>query len=75
MMASSSQAEKKKETLKKNVEKGGNLPLFSHFYIWDEAFFLPSPLHVPSMMNFPPSSSLVSHVSSKFCAIQVQELS
>jgi hypothetical protein len=27
---------------KKNVKKGRNLPLFFHFYIWDEAFFLPS---------------------------------
>jgi hypothetical protein len=60
---------------KKNVEKGGSLPFFSRFCIWDEAFFLPFPLHVPSMLNSPPSSSLVSHVSLKLCATQAHELS
>ncbi len=45
------------------------------FCIWDEALFLPSsPLHAPSTLSSPPSSSLVSHVSSKLCATQVWEL-
>jgi hypothetical protein len=70
-----SSIKRKKNIGKKNVEKGGSLPLLSHFYIWDEVLLLPSPLHVPSMLSFPPSSSLVSHVCSKLCGIQVQELS
>jgi hypothetical protein len=51
----------KKKTIekKKNVEKGGNLPFFFRFCIWDEALLLLSPLHIPSMLNFPPSSNLV----------------
>jgi hypothetical protein len=58
------QAEKRKKNIgKKNVEKGGSLPLFFCFYIWDEALLLPSPFHVPSMLSFSPSSSIVSHVS------------
>jgi len=62
---SSSQTEGKKNTRKKktieknkNVEKGRSLPFFSCFYIWDEALFLLSPLHIPSTLSFPPSSSL-----------------
>jgi hypothetical protein len=65
---------KKNHREEKNVEKGGNLPFFSRFYIWDEVFLLPSPLHIPSTLNSPPSSNLVSHISSKLCATQVQEL-
>jgi hypothetical protein len=60
---------------KKNAKKGGNLPFFSHFYIWDEELLLPSPLHVPSTLSSPPSSSLMSFVSSKLCATQAPELS
>jgi hypothetical protein len=59
---------KKNHREKKNAEKGGSLPFFFHFYISDEALLLLSPLHIPS-------SSLVSHVSSKLCATQAQELS
>jgi hypothetical protein len=60
---------------KKNAEKGGSLPFFSRFYIWDEALLLLSPLHIPSALSSPPSSSLVFHISSKLCAIQTRELS
>ncbi len=62
----------KKKTIEngKNVKKGGKLPFFSHFYIWDEALLLYSPLHVPSMLNSPPSSSLMFCISSKLCATQ-----
>jgi hypothetical protein len=35
------------------------------FYVWDEVFLFPSPLDGLSMLSCPPSSSLVSHVSSK----------
>jgi preprotein translocase subunit YajC len=68
--------QKKKKTIekKKNAEKGGNLPFFSCFYIWDETFLLLFPLHIPSTLSFPPSSSLVSHVSLKRCATQAHEL-
>jgi len=38
---------------KKNAGKGGSLPFFSCFYIWDEALLLPSPLHVPSTLSSP----------------------
>jgi hypothetical protein len=58
------QKKRKKHREKKYARKGGKLPFFSHFHIWDEMFFLPSPLHVPSTLNSPPSSSLVSHISS-----------
>jgi hypothetical protein len=53
---------KKKNTIKKkkNAEKGGSLPSFSRSCIWDETLLLLSPLHIPSTLNFPPSSSLVS---------------
>jgi hypothetical protein len=34
-----------------------------------------SPFHIPSTLSFPPSSSLVFHVSSKLCATQARELS
>jgi len=60
---------------KKSVEKGGSLPFFSCFHIWDEVLLLPSLLHVPSTLSSPPSSSLVFQVSSKLCAIQARELS
>jgi len=66
--------EKKNKEEKKNAKKGGSLP-FSYFYIWDEAFLLHSPLHVPSMLSSPPSSSLMFHISSKFYATQAGELS
>jgi hypothetical protein len=59
----------------KNVKKGRSLPFFSRFCIWDEALLLLSPLHIPSTLNFPPSWSLVFHISSKLCATQAQELS
>jgi hypothetical protein len=76
-----SRRKKKKNTKKKNhikeknAEKGESLPFFCCFYIWDEAFLLLPPLHIPSTLSSPPSSSLVFHVSSKFCAIQAWELS
>jgi hypothetical protein len=66
---------KKKHRAKKNAKKGGSLPFFSHFCIWDEALLLLSPLHVPSTLSSPPSSSFVSHVSSKLFATQARELS
>ncbi len=66
---------KKPQKRKKNAEKGGSLPFFFHFCIWDEALLLLSPLHIPSMLSSPPSSSLMSHVSSKLCATQARELS
>ncbi len=83
MMASSSfQVEEKKKTkVKKNRRKffkcreGRELNFFYHFCIWDEALFLPFPLHVPSTLNSPPSLSLVFHVSLKLCATQARELS
>jgi hypothetical protein len=66
---------KKNHREKKNAEKGRSLPFFSRFYIWDEALLLLSLLHIPSTLSSPPSSSLVSHVSSKLCATQAWELS
>jgi hypothetical protein len=60
---------------KKNAKKGRSLPFFSRFYIWDEAVHLLSLLHIPSTLSFPPSSSLVSHVSLKRHATQAWELS
>jgi hypothetical protein len=57
--------EKKNHREEKNAEKGRNLPFFFRFYIWDEALLLLSPLHIPSMLSSPPSSSLVSHISFK----------
>jgi hypothetical protein len=65
----------KKNIQKINVEKGGSLPFFYCFCIWDEMFRLLSPLHIPSMLNSPPSSSFVFHISSKLYAIQTQKLS
>jgi hypothetical protein len=60
---------KKKKTIEKekkeNVERGGRLPFFSRFRDWDEMLLLPSPLHIPSTLSSPPSSSLVSCVSLK----------
>jgi len=71
-----SQAEGEKTIKKKtNVKKGGILAFFSRFCIWDEALLLLSPLHIPSMLSTAPSSSLVSHISSKLCATQARELS
>jgi hypothetical protein len=66
---------KKNHREEKNAEKGGSSPFFSHFCIWDEALLLFSPLHVPSTLSSPPSSSLVCHVSSKLYATQAWELS
>ncbi len=66
--------EKKSYKRKKNVEKEGSLPFFSHFYIWDEALLLFSSLRIFSKLNSPPSSSLVSHISSKLCATQPLEM-
>jgi hypothetical protein len=59
MVSSSSQAEKKrkKHRRKKNAKKGGSLPLFSCFCIWDEALFLPFPLHIPSTLHVPATLS------------------
>jgi hypothetical protein len=57
---------KKNIEKKTNAKKGGSFPFFSCFYVWDEALLLPSPLHVPSTLSSPPSSSLVSCISSKF---------
>jgi hypothetical protein len=81
MASSSSQAEKKDKKHKektiykeKNPKKGGSLPFFSHFCIWDKALLLLSPFHIPSTLSSPPSSSFVSHVSSKLCASQAREL-
>jgi hypothetical protein len=65
---------KKKNTKKKNAKKGRSLPFFFRFCIWDEVLLLLFPLHIPSMLSSSPSSSLVSHVSLKFCAIQTWEL-
>jgi len=81
-LESSSEAEEKKKEnkekktieKKKSVEKGRSLPFFPHFCIWDEALLLVSPLHIPSMLSFPPSSSLMSNVSSKLYATQAWEL-
>jgi hypothetical protein len=77
-LASSSSKEKTKTHThkeKKNAKKGGTLPFFSRFYIWNESFFLLSPLHIPSTLSSPPSSSLGSHNSLKLCAIQAWEMS
>jgi len=46
---------KKKNHRKKNAQKGGSLPFFSHFCVWDETFLLPSPIHIPSTLSSPPS--------------------
>jgi len=79
LLASSSsqtkEEEKKNHKKKKNVEKGGSLPFFSCFCIWDETFLLLSPLHIPSMLSSAPSSSLMSNISLKLCVTQVRELS
>jgi len=75
LASSSFQANEKKEKHKEKKnhreekkckeEKRGSLP-----FIWDETLLLLSPFHIPSTLSSPPSSSLVSHVSSKFCATQ-----
>jgi hypothetical protein len=77
-MAFSSFQAKKKNPHKqenKNAKRGGSLPFFSHFYIWDETLFLHSLLHVPSTLSSPLSSSLVSCIFSKLYVIQAWELS
>jgi len=66
---------KKHKEKKKNCRKGGRLPFFFQFCIWDQGLVLLFPLHIPSTLNSPPSSSLVCHISSKLCATQAQELS
>jgi hypothetical protein len=71
----SSRRKGKKQREKENAKKGGSLPFFSRFYIWDEALILHPPLNIPSMLNFPPSSGLMFCISSKFYAIQARELS
>jgi len=61
---------KEKKTMeKKNVQRGGSLPFFFRFCIWDEALFLPFPFHIPSTLSSPPSVPL------RLCATQVRELS
>ncbi len=68
--------EKKKNHRKKmNAKKGESLPFFFCFCIWDKSLLLFSPFHIPSTLSFPPSSSLVSHISSKLCATRAWELS
>jgi hypothetical protein len=59
-------SQKKNIEEKTNAKKGGSSPFFPCFYVCDEALLLPSPLHVPSTLSSPPSSSLASWVSSKF---------
>jgi hypothetical protein len=68
MVSFFSQAEEKtkKKTKKKkthreeeNVEKRGSLTFFSHFCIWDEVLFLPSPLHLPQALCLMPPRSYV----------------
>jgi hypothetical protein len=70
---SSKRKTQRKKTIEKktNAEKGGSLPFFSHFCIWDEALLLLPPLYISSTLSSPPSSNLVSHVSLKPCATQV----
>jgi len=67
----------RKKTITKYIyaKKGRSLSFFSCFYIWDEALLFLSPFHIPSTLNSPPSSSLMSHISSKLYAIQARELS
>ncbi len=65
---------KKKKTIgkkKKCKKRGRNLHFFFHFCIWGETFLLLSPFHIPSTLSSPPTSSLVSHISSKLYATQV----
>jgi hypothetical protein len=70
------QAEKRrrKQIEKKNAKKGGSLPFFSCFRIWDEALFGPCSLHVPlalhvlAMLSSPPF--LRSFVRLKFERLQ-----
>jgi hypothetical protein len=66
---------KKKNTKKKKCREGRELTFLSCFCIWDEVLLLISPLHIPSTLSPPHSSSLVSHVSSKLYATQAWELS
>jgi preprotein translocase subunit YajC len=66
LLAFSSFKPKKKTQKKKTIEKKkmqkreGAYFFFSCFCIWDEALLLLSPLHILSMLSFPPSSSFVS---------------
>jgi hypothetical protein len=66
--------ENKKHREEKNCREGRELTFF-RFYIRDEALLLPSPFHIPSKLSSSPSSSLVSHISSKLCGTEAQELS
>jgi len=79
LASSFSQAKEKKEKKnhreKKDAKKGESLFFFSCFCIWDEVLLLLSPLHIPSTLSSPLSSSLVSHVSLKLCVTQIRELS
>jgi hypothetical protein len=84
LVSSSSQAEEKKGKTQrknnhreeKNAKKGESLPFFFQSCIWDATFFLLFPLHIPSMLSSPPSSSsLVSHIALKLCVTQAWELS
>ncbi len=68
------QKKKKKNTKKKKCREGRELTFLSCFCIWDEVLLLISPLHIPSTLSPPHSSSLVSHVSSKLYATQAWEL-
>jgi hypothetical protein len=71
---SSTQKKKKKPQRKKNhkeekkCREGKEFTFLLLLYIWDKAFLLPSPLHIPLTLSSPPSPSLVSHVSSKLYA-------
>jgi hypothetical protein len=50
--SSSSKAKKRKEkNIEKKMQRKDGTYLSFHFCVWDEAFLLPSPLHVPSMLN------------------------
>ncbi len=59
----SSKKKEKKTQRTKNAKKVTSLTFFTHFCIWDEALLLPSPLHIPSTLSSPPSSSFVSQSS------------
>jgi hypothetical protein len=54
---SSQHKEKKNHREKRNVKKKGSLPFFFRFYIWDEAFLLLSPFHIPLLEALCYSSS------------------
>jgi hypothetical protein len=69
------QRKKNRREEKKMERKERTYLFFSCFCIWDETLLLLSPLHIPSTLSSPPSSSLVSHVSLKLCATQAPKLS